>query len=135
MSQTSPKAPRWYGTGRRKKATARVWIGLGRGEIIINKRPIDDYFGREVLKMVMQQPCDITGYVGRLDITVNVSGGGLSGQAGAIRHGITRALMVMEPELRRDLKKAGFVTRDPRAVERKKYGQPGARKGFQFSKR
>ncbi len=126
---------RWYGTGRRKKATARVWINAGSGEIIVNKRPIDEYFGLEVLKMIMQQPLDIAGQRGKLDIKVNVCGGGLSGQAGAIRHGLTRAMMEMDPELRGALKKAGFVTRDPRAVERKKYGRPGARKRFQFSKR
>jgi small subunit ribosomal protein S9 len=129
------QAQRWYGTGRRKEATARVWIGPGSGQIIINKRSIDDYFGREVLKMIMQQPLDIAGQRDKLDITVNVRGGGLSGQAGAIRHGLTRALMEMTPETRAPLKKAGFVTRDPRAVERKKYGRPGARKRFQFSKR
>ncbi|HET6344404.1 MAG TPA: 30S ribosomal protein S9 [Myxococcota bacterium] len=129
------QAQRWYGTGRRKEATARVWIGPGSGQIIINKRSIDDYFGREVLKMIMQQPLDIAGQRDKLDITVNVRGGGLSGQAGAIRHGLTRALIEMTPETRPPLKKAGFVTRDPRAVERKKYGRPGARKRFQFSKR
>ena len=125
----------WYGTGRRKKATARVWILAGSGEITVNKRPLDEYFGREVLKMIMQQPLDLVGQRGKLDIRVNVCGGGLSGQAGAIRHGITRALMEMAPDTRPPLKKAGFVTRDPRAVERKKYGRPGARKRFQFSKR
>lgn len=126
---------RWYGTGRRKKATARVWINPGSGEVTINKRSIDEYFGREVLKMIMQQPLDVAGQRGKLDININVCGGGLSGQAGAIRHGLTRAMMEMDPELRGALKKAGFVTRDPRAVERKKYGRPGARKRFQFSKR
>ena len=126
---------RWYGTGRRKSATARVWIGAGNGDVIINKRPMEDYFGREVLKMILQQPLDITGQRGKIDIKVNVRGGGLSGQAGAIRHGLTRALMEMAPDTRGLLKKAGFVTRDPREVERKKYGQPGARKRFQFSKR
>jgi small subunit ribosomal protein S9 len=125
----------FYGTGRRKESTARVWLKNGDGTITINKRPMDDYFGRETLKMILQQPLDITEQRGKLDITINVKGGGLSGQAGAIRHGITRALMEMNPELRGTLKKAGFVTRDPRAVERKKYGRPGARKRFQFSKR
>jgi small subunit ribosomal protein S9 len=133
MAQQSQQ--RWYGTGRRKEATARVWIGPGSGQVIINKRSIDDYFGREVLKMIMQQPLDIVGQRDKLDITVNVRGGGLSGQAGAIRHGLSRALMEMAPDTRPALKKAGFVTRDPRAVERKKYGRPGARKRFQFSKR
>jgi small subunit ribosomal protein S9 len=126
---------RWYGTGRRKEATARVWIKPGAGDIVINRRPVDEYFGRETLKMILQQPLDITEQRGKLDIAVNVKGGGLSGQAGAIRHGLTRALMKMSGEYRGPLKKAGFVTRDPRAVERKKYGQPGARKRFQFSKR
>jgi small subunit ribosomal protein S9 len=126
---------RWYGTGRRKEATARVWIKPGAGDIIINRRPVDEYFGRETLKMILQQPLDIIEQRGKFDIAVNVKGGGLSGQAGAIRHGLTRALIKMSGEYRGPLKKAGFVTRDPRAVERKKYGQPGARKRFQFSKR
>jgi small subunit ribosomal protein S9 len=129
------QAQRWYGTGRRKQATARVWIGMGNGTIVVNKRPIEDYFGREVLKMILQQPLELVEQLGKLDITVNVAGGGLSGQAGAIRHGITRALMEMDPDMRPALKKGGFVTRDPRAVERKKYGRPKARKRFQFSKR
>lgn len=126
---------RWYGTGRRKKATARVWIASGSGQVTINKDDIEVYFGREVLKMVLQQPLELIGQRGKIDIAVTVRGGGLSGQAGAIRHGLTRALMEMDPETRGALKKAGFVTRDPRAVERKKYGRPKARKGFQFSKR
>lgn len=129
------QAQRWYGTGRRKSATARVWIGVGSGRITVNKRPLDEYFGRETLKMILQQPLDVANQREKLDITVNVCGGGLSGQAGAIRHGLTRALMEMEPDTRPGLKKAGFVTRDPREVERKKAGQPGARKKFQFSKR
>ncbi len=129
------QAQRFYGTGRRKESTARVYIKNGEGTITINKRTMDDYFGRETLKMILQQPLDITEQRGKLDIIVNVKGGGLAGQAGAIRHGITRALMEMNPDLRLTLKKAGFVTRDPRAVERKKYGRPGARKRFQFSKR
>lgn len=132
MAQVENK---WYGTGRRKEATARVWITPGSGEITVNKRPVDRYFGRETLKMILQQPLDITEQRGKVDIRVNVCGGGLSGQAGAIRHGLTRALIEMSPDLRGTLKKAGFVTRDPRAVERKKYGRAGARKRFQFSKR
>ena len=128
-------AETWYGTGRRKEATARVWIKAGAGEIIVNKHPVDEYFGRETLKMILMQPLDIVEQRGKLDIKVTVRGGGLSGQAGAIRHGLTRALMEMRAESRGPLKKAGFVTRDPRAVERKKYGRPGARKRFQFSKR
>lgn len=134
MAQTL-ETTRWYGTGRRKRATARVWITPGNGTIIVNKRPMDDYFGREVLKMILQQPLDVVGQKDKFDIRINVSGGGLSGQAGAIRHGLTRALMEMDAATRTPLKKAGFVTRDPRAVERKKYGRAGARKRFQFSKR
>ena len=122
-------------TGRRKEAVARVWIKPGNGTVQINRRTIDDYFGRETLKMVIRQPLEVTETLAKYDIMVNVRGGGLSGQAGAIRHGITRALMRASPELRPVLKKNGFVTRDPRRVERKKYGRPGARKRFQFSKR
>ena len=126
---------RHYSTGRRKEAVARVWLKPGTGQWVINKRELDRYFGRETLKMIMRQPFEVTETEGQWDVQVNVTGGGLSGQAGAIRHGITRALMVANPELRGSLKKAGFVTRDPRRVERKKYGRPGARKRFQFSKR
>lgn len=129
------EAERWYGTGRRKESTARVWLTPGDGKITVNKRPIDNYFGREVLKMICRQPLDLVEQTGKLDLTINVSGGGLSGQSGAILHGITRALIEMDGELRPKLKKAGFVTRDSRKVERKKYGRPGARKRFQFSKR
>lgn len=124
-----------YATGRRKQAVARVWLRPGSGTITINKRTLDNYFGRETLKMILRQPLELTETDAQFDISVNVTGGGLSGQAGAIRHGITRALMSADPELRGTLKKAGFVTRDPRKVERKKYGRPGARKRFQFSKR
>ena len=126
---------RWYSTGRRKEAAARVWIKPGTGKITINKRPMEEYFGRKVLQMIALQPMELVEQQDKIDVYANVAGGGLSGQAGAIRHGITRALMVMDSELRPVLKKAGFVTRDPRAVERKKYGRPGARKRFQFSKR
>ena len=129
------QAERWYATGRRKESTARVWITPGSGVVTINKRPMETYFGRETLKMILQQPLDIVEMRDKIDIQVNVTGGGLSGQAGAIRHGLTRALMEMDPSMRPPLKAAGFVTRDPRAVERKKYGRPGARKRFQFSKR
>ncbi len=129
------QAERWYGTGRRKESTARVWIAVGNGEIKINERPFDEYFPRESWRVMMQQPLDLVEQRGKLNIMVNVKGGGLSGQAGAVRHGLTRALMEMNPEFRSPLKKAGFVTRDPRTVERKKYGRPGARKRFQFSKR
>ena len=131
MQQTQ----RWYGTGRRKEATARVWISTGDGQIEINDRPLDEYFPRESWRVMMQQPLDLVEQRGKLNIRINVKGGGLSGQAGAVRHGLSRALMEMNPEFRSPLKKAGFVTRDPRTVERKKYGQPGARKRFQYSKR
>ncbi|MCP3138463.1 MULTISPECIES: 30S ribosomal protein S9 [Pyxidicoccus] len=125
----------FYATGRRKEATARVWIRPGTGQVTVNGRELNAYFGRETSKMVLNQPLDILEQKGKLDITVNVKGGGLSGQAGAIRHGIARALCSFNPEFRPALKKAGFLTRDARAVERKKYGQPGARRRFQFSKR
>ena len=124
-----------YGTGRRKSATARVFIKPGTGEIVVNKRSFEDYFPNETHRMVIRQPLHLTDTVGGFDIHVNVDGGGMAGQAGAVRHGITRALMDANPEFRIRLKKAGFVTRDPRAKERKKYGQKGARKRFQFSKR
>jgi small subunit ribosomal protein S9 len=124
-----------YGTGRRKESTARVWVKAGDGRIVVNGRPMDAYFGRETSKMVINQPLQLVEQLGKVDITVNVKGGGLSGQAGAIRHGVARALCVLNPEFRSPLKKAGFLTRDARVVERKKYGQPGARRRFQFSKR
>jgi len=126
---------RWYGTGRRKTSTARVWLKPGSGKVTINKRDINDYFGRETLKMIMRQPLELVEQEGKMDLFVNVKGGGLSGQAGAIRHGIARALVEMDADYRGSLKKAGFLRRDSRKVERKKYGQPGARKRFQFSKR
>ncbi|MEO0459640.1 MAG: 30S ribosomal protein S9 [Myxococcota bacterium] len=126
---------RYYGTGRRKEATARVWLEDGEGELIVNKQPLDEYFGRKVDRIVALQSLELAGKRHTVNIKVNVTGGGKSGQAGAIRHGITRALIEMDEELRPSLKKAGFVTRDARSVERKKYGQPGARKRFQFSKR
>jgi small subunit ribosomal protein S9 len=122
-------------TGRRKESVARVRMGPGTGTITVNDRTLDDYFGRETAKMILVEPLKLVDQMGKLDVAVNVHGGGLSGQAGAIRHGITRALMEINAEWRAVLKKAGFVTRDARAVERKKYGQPGARKRFQFSKR
>lgn len=125
----------FYATGRRKEATARVWLKAGTGTVTINGRELNEYFGRETSKMVMYQPLDILEQKGKVDITVNVKGGGLSGQAGAIRHGIARAMCALNPEFRPALKKAGMLTRDARAVERKKYGQPGARRRFQFSKR
>jgi small subunit ribosomal protein S9 len=124
-----------YGTGRRKSATARVFIKPGTGEITVNNRKFEDYFHNETHRMVIRQPLHLTDSVNKVDVLVNVDGGGVAGQAGAVRHGITRALVEMNPEFRVRLKKAGFVTRDPRAKERKKYGQKGARKRFQFSKR
>ena len=125
----------FYATGRRKESTARVWLKEGTGVVVINDRPIDEYFGRETSKMILHQPLQVLEQLGKVDITVNVRGGGLSGQAGAIRHGLARALCEFNPEFRAPLKKAGFLTRDARVVERKKYGQPGARRRFQFSKR
>ena len=121
--------------GRRKESVARVRITAGTGNITINGRTLDQYFGRETSKMILVEPLKLVDQMGKLDVFATAKGGGLSGQAGAIRHGITRALMVMNAEFRPVLKKAGFVTRDARAVERKKYGRPGARKRFQFSKR
>ena len=125
----------FYSTGRRKQAVARVWMMPGTGKIAINKREVDDYFGRATSKMILRQPLELTETLGRYDIYVNVSGGGLSGQAEAIRLGVTRSLMKINAGFRPALKKAGYVTRDPRIVERKKYGQRGARARFQFSKR
>jgi small subunit ribosomal protein S9 len=124
-----------YGTGRRKTATARVFLRPGTGEITVNKRSIEDYFKSETHRMIIRQPLQLTDSVNKFDILVNVDGGGVTGQAGAVRHGITRALIELNPDLRPRLKKAGFVTRDPRGKERKKYGQKGARARFQFSKR
>ena len=121
--------------GRRKESVARVRLVPGTGSITINGRPMDDYFGRETSKMILVEPLKLVDQMGKLDVFVNAKGGGLSGQAGAIRHGISRALCEINPEFRPILKKAGFMTRDARAVERKKYGRPGARKRFQFSKR
>lgn len=125
----------YYGTGRRKTATARVYMRPGSGNVEINRRPIDTYFPNEVLKMIVKQPLLLTETVEKFDITVTVHGGGSSGQAGAIRHGITRALTEFNAELRSKLKAAGFLTRDPRKKERKKYGMKGARARYQFSKR
>ena len=125
----------YYGTGRRKTAAARVFLRPGSGEMRVNDRPLDDYFPNEVLKMVIKQPLELTETTQTFDIIATVEGGGSAGQAGAIRHGITRALMEYNIELRDRLKSAGLVTRDPRKKERKKYGQKGARARFQFSKR
>ena len=125
----------YLGTGRRKKSVARVRLTPGTGVITINKRDIEEYFGLETLKMIVRAPLVLTGTLAKYDINVNVYGGGTTGQAGAIRHGISRALIVADPELRQALKKAGFLTRDPRMKERKKYGLKVARRAPQFSKR
>ncbi len=125
----------YYGTGRRKTSTARVHLRPGSGQITVNSRTLDQYFGNEVLKMIIKQPLSLTETNEKFDIVVTVGGGGPSGQAGAIRHGVSRALLVYNSELRKRLKKAGLLTRDPRMKERKKYGQKGARARFQFSKR
>lgn len=125
----------FYGTGRRKTSVARVYLRPGNGQITVNKQPVDDYFDRESLKLVLRQPLEATEAGGDFDIYINVCGGGKSGQAGAIRLGIARALCEANPEHRPALKSRGLLTRDARKVERKKYGQPGARKRFQFSKR
>ena len=125
----------FWGTGRRKTAVARVRLVPGKGDITINKRTMDDYFGLETLKMMVRQPLELTGTGAKYDVLVNVKGGGFTGQAGAIRHGISRALLKAEPDLRSSLKAAGFLTRDPRMKERKKYGLKAARCAPQFSKR
>ena len=129
------EAQNYYGTGRRKSSTARVYIVRGKGEITVNDRPLDEYFGRETARMIVRQPLTAVELGDRFDIKVNVNGGGPSGQAGAIRHGITRALMQYDSALRPTLRKAGYVTRDAREVERKKYGLHKARKRPQYSKR
>jgi small subunit ribosomal protein S9 len=141
----APEAPRYvqkldkqgraYATGKRKDAVARVWIRPGTGKIIVNTRPVEVYFARPVLRMILQQPLAIAQRHGQYDLTVTVAGGGLSGQAGAVRHGLAKALTNFEPDLRPALKREGFLTRDSRVVERKKYGKKKARRSFQFSKR
>ena len=125
----------YYGTGRRKTSTARVYLRPGTGEFRINRKTFEQYFPNQTLRMIISQPLKLTDTASKFDVLVNVAGGGPSGQAGAVRHGITRALLEYNSELRRTLKQAGLVTRDPRIKERKKYGQKGARKRFQFSKR
>ena len=125
----------FYATGKRKSSIARVWIKAGTGEIIVNTKTLDNYFGRETSKMVVMQPLELTDNVGKFDIFCTVKGGGDSGQAGAIKHGITKALIEADADLRGTLKKAGFITRDSRIKERKKYGKKSARASFQFSKR
>ena len=127
--------PYFYGTGRRKNSVARVRVYNGTGKITINDRDIDDYFGLETLKLIVRQPLAVAGVEGKFDIVVRVAGGGVSGQAGAIRHGLSRALLVYDENLRGELKKVGFLTRDPRMKERKKYGLKAARRAPQFSKR
>jgi len=133
--QRLDKQGRAYATGKRKDAVARVWVKPGAGKIVINTRELDIYFARPVLRMLIQQPLVATNRSGQYDVVCTVSGGGLSGQAGAVRHGLSKALMNYEPDLRGALKRGGFLTRDPRVVERKKYGRAKARRSFQFSKR
>jgi small subunit ribosomal protein S9 len=133
--QKLDKQGRAYATGKRKNAVARVWLKPGSGKILINEKTIDAYFARPVLRMLIQQPFAVSNRAGQYDVDCTVSGGGLSGQAGALRHGISRALTFYEPDLRGVLKKGGFMTRDSRVVERKKYGRKKARRSFQFSKR
>jgi len=133
--QKLDKQGRAYATGKRKDAVARVWIKPGKGTITVNGRALEVYFARPVLRMILQQPFGIASRVGQYDVVVSVAGGGLSGQAGAVRHGLSKALTYFEPDLRGVLKKAGFLTRDSRVVERKKYGRKKARRSFQFSKR
>jgi small subunit ribosomal protein S9 len=133
--QKVDKQGRAYATGKRKDAVARVWVKLGAGQILINDRPVETYFARPVLRMLIQQPLVAANRQGQYDVVCTVSGGGLSGQAGAVRHGLSKALMRHEPDLRGVLKRGGFLTRDSRVVERKKYGRAKARRSFQFSKR
>jgi len=128
-------ATTFYGTGRRKTSVARVWLRPGPGTIMVNRRHFEDYFPRETLRMIICQPLQLTNMLGQFDAMINVGGGGPTGQAGAVRHGIARALLVFDDKLRQTLKRAGCLTRDPRMKERKKYGQPGARSKFQYSKR
>jgi small subunit ribosomal protein S9 len=145
LKPTTPEAPKYvqkidkqsraYATGKRKDAVARVWIKPGSGTITINTRAVEVYFARPVLRMMIQQPLVAANRQGQYDVVCTVSGGGLSGQAGAVRHGISKALTYYEPDLRPTLKRGGFLTRDPRVVERKKYGRAKARRSFQFSKR
>ncbi|MGC2808853.1 MAG: 30S ribosomal protein S9 [Bradyrhizobium sp.] len=145
LKPTTPEAPKYvrkvdkhgraYATGKRKDAVARVWIKPGAGKILVNSREVETYFARPVLRMMIQQPLVAAARAGQYDVICTVAGGGLSGQAGAVRHGLSKALTCFEPDLRAILKKGGFLTRDSRVVERKKYGRAKARKSFQFSKR
>jgi small subunit ribosomal protein S9 len=133
--QKLDKQGRAYATGKRKNAVARVWLAPGGGRVTVNERPVETFFARPVLRMLIQQPLVAANRQSQYDVTCTVSGGGLSGQAGAVRHGISKALTYFEPDLRPVLKRGGFLTRDPRVVERKKYGKAKARRSFQFSKR
>ena len=126
---------RYYATGRRKTSISRVWLEPGQGTFEVNNRTLDDFFGRETLKMIVHQPFEVTDTRGRFNVCASVRGGGMSGQAGAIKHGISKAILEVHPEYREALKRAGFLTRDPRVKERKKYGKRGARASFQYSKR
>jgi small subunit ribosomal protein S9 len=145
LKPAAPEAPKYvqkldkqgraYATGKRKNAVARVWVKPGKGTITINKKPVETFFARPVLRMLIQQPLVAANRAGQFDVNCLVSGGGLSGQAGAVRHGLSKALTQFEPELRSVLKRGGFLTRDSRVVERKKYGRAKARRSFQFSKR
>ncbi|MCR8726439.1 30S ribosomal protein S9 [Frigidibacter sp. ROC022] len=138
---TAPREPmrdaqgRAYATGKRKDAVARVWIKPGKGKVVVNGKEMSEYFARPVLQMILRQPFTVAGVEGQFDVTATVAGGGLSGQAGAVKHGVSKALQLYDPSLRAPLKAAGFLTRDSRVVERKKYGKAKARKSFQFSKR
>jgi small subunit ribosomal protein S9 len=131
----SAAVSRFYATGKRKNSIARVWMMPGSGKVTINERPADQYFGRDVLKMIIRQPFEVTGNLDKYDVLATVVGGGETGQAGAIRHGISKALLAVDTEAKGKLRKEGLLTRDPRSKERKKYGQKGARARFQFSKR
>lgn len=131
MAQTA----KYYATGHRKNATAKIWLTAGSGNITINDKPAADYLGRKTLEMIIRQPLEVVDAVGKFDVIAVASGGGISGQAGAIRHGISKAIIVADPELRPTLRRQGYLTRDPRVKERKKYGRKRARRGFQFSKR
>ncbi len=131
----SAAVSRFYATGKRKNSIARVWMMPGSGKITINERPADQYFGRDVLKMIIRQPFEVTGTTDKFDVIATVLGGGETGQAGAMRHGISKALLAVDTEAKGKLRKEGLLTRDPRSKERKKYGQKGARARFQFSKR
>jgi small subunit ribosomal protein S9 len=145
LKPAAPEAPKYvqkldaqgrsYATGKRKNAVARVWVKPGSGKVTVNERTIEVFFARPVLRMLIQQPLVASNRMGQYDVVCTVSGGGLSGQAGAVRHGLAKALIAFEPDLRGILKRGGFVTRDPRVVERKKYGRAKARRSFQFSKR